>query len=140
MAEFDSANSINQGTHKTLQSSKEKTQRSSSLSFSSCLSLSSSSSLSFGSSSMNYDHCCIIANEKSMIEEHVCELDEYLECAVCCYETKFEVDARIWEEKIAKLISDDYNEDHWTDVELRGKVSGKDDSDLEKTTRNFSFS
>ena len=121
MAEFDSAASINQrmdcngqenlvehqGAHKTLKSSREKNQRS--------LSSSSSSSSSSVSSTLNYDHCYIIANEKCMIEEHLCEPDEYLDCTVCRYEAKFEVDAGIWEEKISELISDDYNEDHWTD-------------------------
>ena len=50
-----------QGTPKTQETSREKTQRS--------LSLSSSSSLSSASLTLNYDHCYIIANEKCMIEE-----------------------------------------------------------------------
>ena len=45
------------------------------------------------------------------------EHDEYLDCTVCRYKSKLEVNAEIWAKKIAELISDDYNEGHWTDVE-----------------------
>ena len=145
MVEFDSAASINQrmdcdgqetmmedqGAQITLRSSRENTKRS--------LSSSSSSSSSSVCSSLNYDHCYVIANEKCIIEEHLCEADKNLDCTVCRYEAKFEVNARIWEERIAELISDDYNEDHWSDVELRGEVSGGDDSDLEKRLETFHF-
>ena len=122
-----------QGTPKTQETSREKTQRS--------LSLSSSSSLPSASLTLNYDHCYIIANEKCMIEEHNCahDWDESLDCNICRIQAKFEVCAEIWEEKIAELISDDYNEDHWIDVELHSEVSGRDDSDLKKRLETFHF-
>ena len=65
------------GTPKTLETSSDKTQRS--------LSMSSFSSLSSASSTLDYDHCCIIANENCMIEEHDCALnwDEFLDCNIC---------------------------------------------------------